>query len=188
MKGQPAIVNLKPDAKPMVGRARKITLALQDQVKIKLTQLEPQGIIETVKVGGVINASPVQRKWNGSLGLCADSKVHVKDRTMTEAYQLLDTETLFHKLKGAKSFARINLPSAYYQIELDDEGQKIAAIITNGATEEAPTRYDKYFSHLRRENRGSLGKFDKTIIFQDDVLVFGNNDSQCRKRLRAVRD
>ena len=25
------------------------------------------------------------------------------------------------------------------------------------------------------------------INFQDEVLVFGNNDSQCRKRLQAVR-
>ena len=39
---------------------------------------------------------------------------------------LIDTETLFHKLKCAKSFSMFDLSLAFYQIELYDEAQKCA--------------------------------------------------------------
>ena len=34
--------------------------------------------------------------------LCADFKVHVNDKIMTEDYPLSDIETLFHELEGSK--------------------------------------------------------------------------------------
>ena len=97
-----------------------------------MAKLDGQGIIEPVKLGGVINDSPVvwQRKKDMSLRLWPDYKVNVNDKIVTEGYPLPDTETTFHKVSGAKSTAKIDLSSAYYQIELDDEAQKIATIIT----------------------------------------------------------
>ena len=47
---------------------------------------------------------------------------------MTESYVLPATHKLFHKLIGAKSFANIDLSSAYYQIELDDKAHNNAPI------------------------------------------------------------
>ena len=50
---------------------------------------------------------------------------------MTEAYLLPDIETIFHKLHGAKFFAKIDLSSAYYQIKLDKASQDVSTIITS---------------------------------------------------------
>ena len=84
----------KQDAKLMWKSDRKVSLALQDQVKKRLTELEDQGIEEPVELGGVINASHVvlRRKKDASFRLCADYKVHVNDKIMTEAYSLPGTE------------------------------------------------------------------------------------------------
>ena len=70
---------------------------MEDQVKIELAKLQVQGIIAPVDPGGVMNASPVvwQRKKDGSFRLCADFKVHMNDKIMTEDYPLSNMETFF---------------------------------------------------------------------------------------------
>ena len=63
---------------------------MEDQVKIHLAKLQAQGFIAPVDPGGVMNASPVvwQRKKDVSFRLCADFKVLVNDKIMTEDYPL----------------------------------------------------------------------------------------------------
>ena len=46
IKGVKATIKLKPDAKPVFCRARKVPLALEDQVKIELANRQAQGIQE----------------------------------------------------------------------------------------------------------------------------------------------
>ena len=132
ISGNKATIKLKPDTKPDFLRARKVPLAMEDQVKIELAKLQAQGIIAPVDPGGVMNASPVvwQRKKNGSFRLRADFKVHVNDKIMTKEYPLPDMETIFHELEGSKFYVKIDLSSAYYQIMLDDAAQEICVINT----------------------------------------------------------
>ena len=59
LKGVKAIIKLKPDAKPVSCRARKLLLAMEDQVKIELAKFQAQGIIAPVDQGAVMNAWPV---------------------------------------------------------------------------------------------------------------------------------
>ena len=68
VKGVKATIKLKPDAKPVFCRARKVPLAMETQVKAELEKLQEQGIIAPVEPGGVMNALPVvwQRKKDGS--------------------------------------------------------------------------------------------------------------------------
>ena len=108
IKGVNATIKLKPDAKPVFCRARKVPLAMKDQFKIELAKLQAQGIITSVDPGGVMNASPVV--W--------------------QRYPLPDIKTLFHELKGSKFYVKIDLSSAYYQIMLDDAAQEICGINT----------------------------------------------------------
>ena len=106
IKGVKATIKLKPDAKRVFCRARKVPLAMEDQVKIELAKLRAQGIIAPVDPGGVMNASPVvwQRKKDGSFRLCADFKVHVNDKIMTDDYPLLD---IFHEWKDQSFTSRL---------------------------------------------------------------------------------
>ena len=116
IKGVEATIKLKPDAKPVFGRARKVPLAMEDQVKIELSKLQAQVNIATVDPGGVLNASPVvwQRKKDGSFRFCADFKVHVNDKIMTEDYPLPDMETLFHEMEGSKIDRRFTSRLTYH--------------------------------------------------------------------------
>ena len=191
IKGFKATIKLKPDAKPVFCRARKSPLAMEDQVKIELAELQAQEIIAPVDPAGVMNASPVvwQRKKDGSFRLCADFKDHVNDKIMTEDYLLPDMETLFHKLEGSKFHVKIDLSSANFQIMLDDAAQEVCVINTTLGL----------FKLLRlpRGMKNASGKFQRTIenalkglagtiCFQDDVLVHGRTKSQCGGQFRIA--
>ena len=193
VKGVKASMKLKSGATPMFCRARKVPLPMEEKVNQEIDKLVAQGILKPVDPGGVKNASPVvwQMKKNGSLRMCADYRMHVNDKLLTEAYPLPDIETVFHKLHGAKFFAKIDLSSAYYQIELDEEAQEISIINT--------TRGLFKVCRLQQGFKNASAIFQKTIeecldgirghiVFQDDVLAFGTTESSCQKRYNAIRD
>ena len=193
IKGVKATIKLKPDAKPVFCRARKVPLAMEDQVKSELAKLQAQGIIAPVDPGGVMNASPVawQRKKDGSFRLCADFKVHVNDKIMTEDYCLPDMETLFHELEGSKFYVKIDLSSAYYQIMLDDAAQEICVINTTLGLFKLlrlPQGMKNASAMFQRTIENTLKALAGTICFQDDVLIHGRTKSQGEKRWRAVQD
>ena len=110
---------------------------------------------------------------------------------MTGAHFFPDTETLFHIVKGAKSFAKVDLSSAYYQIELVDEAQKLVALKTNQGQYRVK-RLTKGMGNVsvifQERNEKALIGLTEIIIFKSDVLVLGNNDSHDRKHKLALRD
>ena len=71
-------INLKPDAKPVFCRARKVPHAMEPRSILILRNF--RHILAPVDPGGVMNASTVvwQRKKHGSFRLCADFKVLCK--------------------------------------------------------------------------------------------------------------
>ena len=97
VKGNKAHVKLIPGSQPMLCKARKIALPLQDRVKKKLQTMVRRGILKPVQPGGVTNASPVvwQRRKNGALRLCVDLKVHINGKVMDEDYPIQDLATIF---------------------------------------------------------------------------------------------
>ena len=111
IKGVKATINLKPDAKPVFCRARKVPLAMEDQVKIELAKLQAQGIIAPVDPGGVMNASPDvwQRKKDGSSSALCRLQSSCERKIMTRDCPLPDIETLFHELEGSKFYIKIDL-------------------------------------------------------------------------------
>ena len=193
VKGVKAIIKLKPDAKPVFCRARKVLLAMEDQVKIELAKLQARGIIAPVNPGGAMNASPVvwQRKKDGSFRLCADFKIHVNDKIMTEDYPLPDMETLFHGLVGSKYYIKIDLSPAYYQIMLDDAAQEICVFNTTlGLLKllRPPQGMKNASGMFQRTIENTFKGLAGTICFQDNVLVHERTKSQCEQRWRAVQD
>ena len=108
VKGYKAHVKLIPGSQPIICKARKIPLPLQDRVKEKLETMVRQGILEPVQPVGVTNASPVvwQRKKFGALRLCVDLKVHINGKVIDKDYPIPDMETIFHNLHGASHFGK----------------------------------------------------------------------------------
>ena len=117
--------------------------------------------------------------------------MHVNDKLLSEAYPLPDIETVFHKLHGAKYFAKIDLSSAYYQIELDDEAQDISVINTTKGLFKV-CRFQQGFKNasaiFQQAIEECLDGIKGHIVFQDDVMALGTTESSCKKRYNAIRE
>jgi hypothetical protein len=191
IKGVKASMNIIPGTKNTFCRARSVPLALQDNVKKELERLEKIGVI-TKLTKGVENASPVVwiKKPNGSLRMCVDYKVHVNERLKNESYPVPSTETIFAGLKNAKKFAKIDLTSAYWQIELDDQAKDISNINTSQGlfqVNRLQMGMKNSSAIFQRAMEQILADIKGILIYQDDVLVFAENEVALQKRLHAVK-
>ena len=180
IRGVQAKMELLKDANNFFCRARPVPLALESKVNAELLRLEEMGIISPCR-DPVANCSPVVwiKKDNGELRMCVDFKVHVNRKIKTETYPLPNIETIFARMKNAKRFAKIDLKSAYWQIELDNNARQLSIINTSKGL--------FYVNRLQLGMKNSSSIFQRTmediladikgiLIYQDDILVFGEND------------
>ncbi len=191
MKGVIAKMEVIEGAKNVFCRARPVPIALEAQVEQELQRLEALGVITPID-GGAVNASPVVwvKKPNGKLRLCVDFKAHINEKIKTEPYPTPSTEILFAKLKNAKRFAKLDLTSAYWQIELSEEAKALSIInTTKGLYQVNRLQMGMKNSSaiFQRAMESTLADIKGVLIYQDDVLIYADNDESLRKRLEAVK-
>ena len=189
ISGVIAKMNLIKDAKDKFVRARPVPIALQEKVKEELIKLEMMGIITPIESS--TNASPVVWviKKNGDIRMCADYKVHVNDKIASDAFPLPCIETIFCNMKGAKFFAKIDLKSAYWQIELEKKAKEISVINTSRglyAVNRLQMGMKNAAAIFQRTMENILANIDGILIYQDDVAVFASNEQALKDKLQLV--
>jgi hypothetical protein len=193
----PTIKNIKAsmqligDVPPTFCRARTVPLAMQEKVAAELDRLERMGVISK-QTEGVANASPIVwvRKPDGKLRMCVDYKVHVNKKIKTDAYPIPKIETIFSKMKNANTFAKLDLTSAYWQIELDEAAKELAYINTSQgiySINRLQMGMKNASAIFQRVMEQILADIKGIIIYQDDILVFAENEAALNKRLIAVK-
>ena len=172
-------------------KARPVPLAMQETVCKELDRLEKMGVISKLSAGAN-NASPVVwvKKPNGQLRMCADYKVHVNQRITTDSYPMPRVESIFAGMKNAKWFVKIDLTSAYWQVELDDAAKELSVINTSQglySVNRLQMGMKNASAIFQRVMEQVLSDIKGLIIYQDDVLVYADNESTLQKRLKAVK-
>lgn len=169
--------------------ARPVPLAIQDKVKEELSRLEKLGIITPITAAK--NASPVVwiKKKDGSLRMCADFKVHVNGKIKSDYYPLPNIEHIFSRLKNANCFAKIDLRSAYWQIELDQDAKELSVINTTKGLYmvnrlQMGMKNSSYL--FQRVMETILKDIKGILIYQDDIAVFAPDKETLNKRLNTV--
>ena len=91
-----------------------------------------KGILEKVTHGGSDWASPIVaiKKTDGDIRICFDYKIGVNPQICSDSFPLPSIETASHELANMKHFAKIDLMSAYNQIEIDDKLKEITTLNT----------------------------------------------------------
>ena len=182
-----ASLQVKENTCPIFHNARTIPLPLQEEANKEIKRMEKMGIITEIEAGGSEWASPVviSRKPNGGIRLCCDYKTTINQYLLDDHYRVPDMETVFSKLADAKIFAKFDLQSAYWQIELDDQSKKLTTINTNTGLYQ--------FNRLPFGVKTASAIFQRTIekicsglegvtVYQDDILVHARNEEELKQR------
>ena len=182
-----AHLQIREGTKPIFCQVRQIPIPLQKDVEDELDNMVRMGIISPIKNGGSEWASPLvcSRKANGKLRLCCDFKVTINKYLLNDSYHPPDMETVFSKLENAQVFAKYDLKSAYWQIELDEESKNLTIINTTKGLfrfNRLPFGVKTASSIFQRVIENVCGGLDGIIVYQDDVLVFAKDVDELNQR------
>ena len=160
--------------------ARRLPLAVRDDVKAELDRLEEMGVITQMsKPTEWISALVVERKKNGKLRLCLDPRP-LNKALRRSTYPIPVIDDLLPRLSRAKFFSVCDAKNGYWQLKLDESSIDLTAMATpfgRYAWKRMPFGVSPapeiFQEKLDRAIEGLEGVF---AIF-DDILVIGEGDT-----------
>lgn len=118
-----------------------------------------------------------------------DYKITLNPFIKIERFVLPRIEDLLEKISGGKFFAKVDLASAYQQMELEEESQTLTTICTHKGlfkytrlpfgVSTCPTVFQKIIEQV-------LLGIDGFAVFQGDILVAGRTREELLRRLEKV--
>ena len=189
VKGVTAKLHLKENATPVFQRARPIPYALRSAVEDKLKRMESEGVLKPVEVSDWATPIVCVPKTDGSVRICGDYKSTVNPAIQTEQFPIPTLEEIRGRVSSWKKFTKIDLRSAYQQLVLDEEAQKLCTSNTQKGLfrytrlpfgiSSSPAIWQRFIEQV-------LAGLDGTCVIMDDLLVGGSNDDEHLKNLEAV--
>ena len=130
MKHIKAHLMLREGARPRAHRPRQVPFAYRGLVGKELDRLEKLGVLR--RVNHSMWASPIVpvHKKDGTIRVCGDYKVTINPDLLVDQYPLPKPTDLMACLTGGVCFTKLDLTSAYQQMELDEESRELVTITT----------------------------------------------------------
>ena len=187
IKCNPVKIVLKEDYQPYSLRTpRRISIPLQNKVKIELARMEEAGVIQKVEEPtDWCSPMVVAMKKSGDVRICADFK-KLNQSIKRERYMLPTPEDLLHKLKGSKVYSKLDATSGFWQIPLDESTAKPTTFITP---------YGRYFYRrlpfgissapeiFQRTMETLLEGQPNVICYFDDILIHSDSHEDHKDHL-----
>ena len=191
IKGFVHKVRMVSGAVPSPARLRSLPYAVRQEVSDHLESLEAQGIIEKVPCGSSPWLSPivaVRKRGGQGLRVCLDL-TSVNKSIVANGYPIPDMQEMLDKLRGAKMMSKLDMKSAYHQLELHEESRNLTAFVHEGQT----WRYKRCCFGLKSLPQ-CFQKLMETVlqgipgvqVYLDDVLVAAATRKEHDERINSV--
>ncbi|KAL9989578.1 hypothetical protein ACROYT_G004142 [Oculina patagonica] len=186
----PGKVHLQVDTacQPVILPARKVPVFVREKFKVELQRLQDLKVIAPVdEPTEWVSQFVVAVKKSGDLRVCIDRKP-LNAALKRERYQIPVIDDMLPDLAGARVFTKVDLASAFWQLELDDESSRL----TTFATPRGRYRWlrlpfglcvssEIFQKHLHQELLGLPG----VKCIADDVLIYGTDDADHDSNLQS---
>jgi hypothetical protein len=187
--GPPASIRIKPSAQPKFCKARPVPYALREKIEDAIDQNIAEGIWEPVQYSEWASPLVPILKSSGSVRLCGDYKVTVNQFCESDNYPIPRIEDLYSELAGGKTFSKIDLSQAYFQIPIDESSQAYLTVNTHRGlfkVTRLPMGIHPATGIFQRIINNILQGLTQVTVYLDDILVTGNNEVQHLQNLEAV--
>lgn len=170
----------------ITSKLRGLLFMLRQKVAGKIHRLETSEVIERVNTSDSVPPFVVVK--DESIRLCVDLREPNK-AIVADGFPIPNIEELLHQLSGATCFSKLQLASAYHQVELAEESRDLTTFISQerlfhfnrvcfGLTS-APAAFQKMMSQVLKGCTGVL-------CYLDDILVWGKNCAEHDTNLQTV--
>jgi len=151
--------------------------------------LEANVIEQTHHLPAVNNPVFVEKK-NGSIRVCIDCRP-VNEVTKDWDWPLPRLQELRHRLGGTRYYVRIDLRNAFFRFGIPTLYRRYTAFRSRGVTYQfkkmpfglktAPALFQRFMDHIMSH------LYNICLWYLDDILVFANDITSIRQRLKQVR-
>ncbi|KAL5502973.1 hypothetical protein EMCRGX_G009841 [Ephydatia muelleri] len=157
----------KEDTSPVFMKARPVPYSLRHKVETELERMVEIGALTPVSWSEWASPIVVVPKSDGSVRICGDFRVTVNPSLKVDQYPLPRVEDILATLQDSTTFSKIDLQSAYLQMELEEGSKEVTTINTQKG--------------LYRFNRLAFGIASASAIWQRamDQVLMGIPKTQC---------
>lgn len=194
MKGNPVHIYLKEDAKPhAITCPRKIPFAWRQKVKDELDEMCKKGIIRPAEdtPSNFISPLVVVQKANGKLRICVDfTKLNQYVIRPVHPFQA-PWEAVSNIPSVATYFSTMDATSGYWQLELDEESQKLTTFLTPWGRFQflrAPMGLVSSGDEYCRRGDIALAGIPNLQKVVDDILIYDKTFEEHYIHIRQVLD
>ena len=188
MKGFQVRLNIDELVKPVIQPPRRIPFSARAVVEEKLKELEKQDIIEKIDEPTVwLSPIHIVKQLDK---VCMVVDISVANKAIKINRRVLPTpEEVFCELDGAQFFSKIDLNSAYHQIELHPDSRYITAFSTHIGNYRSKTLFfgcSSASDEFDKCVQGQLASLIGVKSIADDILVFGKSIDEHNANLEAL--
>ena len=177
LKGFTFFIKLKPDAPAsLIQRPRRVPFSMEAAIEKEISKLLQTDIIEEIDSSPYISPIVVVPKGDG-IRLCVDYK-KINQHIVVDQHPLPTADEIFAHLSGAKFFSKLDLRSAYHQLEIREDSRDLTAFTSHVGQfrykrlpfglANAPSAYMKVISLILRDCAN-------TACYLDDILIYGDS-------------
>lgn len=175
--------------RPIFFRHRPLAFSLRNCVDIELNRLLKEGIIEEVDYSEWGTPIVPVLKSDNSVRICGDYKTTINPFLRDDNYPIPLINEIFAVLSGGVQFTKLDLSSAYQQVELDETSKLYTTISTHRGlfkynrlpfgVKPAANKFQKIISKI-------LAGIEHMGVFFDDICITGKNREQHSNTLETV--
>ena len=179
-------IRLKEGAQGHQTKPRNIPFSLRNLVKLELDQLEENGVISRIETSEFLSPLVVALKSNGKLRLCIDLR-RVNQNIVLNNLPMPRTEEIVLVFSNATVFFKIDLKSAYHQVELTENCRHITGFTTmfgNYVYNRLPFGLATAPGFFQQVMNEVLDGVKNVKCYLDDILGYGKDVNE----LNEVRD
>ncbi len=183
-------LQMKPGAKPVVIPARRVPLALREEVHAELQRMQRMGIITPVNEPRPwCHAMVVARKPNGKLRICIDPRT-LNPWIEREEMMIPDIDNLIVNLNEAKVMTLIDLEAGFWQVGVDENSAKLLTFATPWGRfqyNRLPYGISVAPEIFHKAVVDALQDIPGVIVYVDDVLIYGKDQREHDERVAMVK-
>ncbi|CAB0007906.1 unnamed protein product [Nesidiocoris tenuis] len=189
LNGPPADVKFRDGYQPVFARVRQIPFALRDQYAAEIDKKIASGCYR--RVSSSQWASPTHIVKKGSkMRITGDYKGTLNPQLVVNEYPIPRVEELFHRLRGATIFSRLDITDAYMSLPCTKKFCDAMTLNTPTHGLIQPTRAQYSVASIpaiwQRRMETVLRGLNCALNFFDDILVFAKSEEEMLRALDAT--
>lgn len=186
-------ITIKPNTEPVYTKPYRLPYSQKSEIETQIGKMLEQGIIEPCRSEW---SSPIllvpKKTENGNNGkrwrLVIDYR-KLNNCIENDRFPLPNITEILDSLSGSIYFTHLDLFQGYYNVELEEKSRKFTAF---NAGQYQMTRMPMglktspgAFSRMMNLAMSGLN-FEKCLVFQDDLIIFGRNLNMHNENLQLV--